>query len=1230
MTWIPLHTHSQYSILDSTISIEELVKRAKSYGMSSLALTDFGNMYGAIEFYKECLYKELKPIIGLEILVAPGSRLEKKKVYGVKNGYPVTLLAYNQEGYHNLCKLSSLGFTEGFYYSARVDKELLERYANGLICLSGCLYGQIASSIIHEDEEALKQEIAWYKGLFKDHYYFEMQRHFMSDSDIDRDGMHEELWLVQKHRDHIKKEELVNERLKSLSKEWDIPLVATADIHYLDKDDWRAHEVLLNIQSGEPCEIWERDSFGNPKNRILNPKRETMYSHAHHFRSPEEMKELFRDVPEAVERTLQIAGMCEWKIDLKKKHYPVFIPPVEGGREYTKEEYLRELCEKAIPHRYTEEKLVEVAKEYPEKDPLEVVRARLEYEMKIITSKEMSDYLLIVYDFISWAKQRGIPVGPGRGSGAGSIILYLIGITDIEPLRFNLFFERFINPERISYPDIDVDICMQRRSEVIDYTLQKYGKANVAQIITFGTMKAKMAIKDVGRVLNVPIAKVNTIAKLVPDDLTITIDRALETDPDFAKMYQEDEEAKRVIDLARRIEGGIRNTGIHAAGLIICGEPLMDHIPVCLSKDSDILSTQYSMKPVEQVGMLKIDFLGLKTLTSIQKAVDAIEQSRQIKIDWVNLPLGDLATFELLNQGKTEGIFQLESTGMQELAKQLHIDKFEEIIAVGALYRPGPMEMIPSFINRKHGREKIEIDHPWMADILSETYGIIVYQEQVMQIASKLANYSLGEGDVLRRAMGKKDKEEMAKQREKFRTGALENKIDEELAMSIFDKVEKFASYGFNKSHAAAYGYLSYVTAYLKANYPGEWMAALMTCDIDDISKVSKHIRECQSMNMPILAPDVNESGSTFVSTKNGIRFALTAIKGVGEGVVDLIVQERGQNGVYRSLQDFLKRIDTTKIGKKMVEHLIRAGCFDFMQKTRKALVEYIEDQYESFVQEKKDLSKGILDLFAAEEVRINVAEISSDPEEMPKLLLLQKEKELLGFYVTGHPLDEYKEILTTLRAGSFEELLSLSHGSALKIAFVIEALQMRIGSKSQKKFAILTISDGIERFELPIWPELFEQKGSILQENQLILAILQVDKTEGDLRLQCKWLEDLSQITSEKIPEIEAEYDRLSKLAEGEKKQKPKSKQSPGASLKNDPVQLIVDMQKLSLKKILRLRETLADIAGGTALHIVFSREGKKVATLEIEDKAGIKGLEALQEKVAGETYVLELTNNG
>ncbi len=611
------------------------------------------------------------------------------------------------------------------------------------------------------------------------------------------------------------------------------------------------------------------------------------------------MNALFSDLPEAIENTLVIAEKCNVSLDFKTKHYPVYIPPELEGKSFHHDEqqkaverYLWSLCEEGIPNRYTPERLAKIQELFPSQDPMKIVRDRLEYEMNVIVPKEMCDYLLIVWDFINWLSEAESQWGQVV-VWAGSIVLYLIGITDIEPIRFHLFFERFINPERISYPDIDVDICMDRRGDVINYTLQKYGKENIAQIITFGTMKAKMTIKDVGRALSIPLSKVNEIAKLVPDDLNITLEKALEKDPDLSRMYENDQDAKTIIKIGLKLEGSIRSTGIHAAGIIISGQPLIELIPICVAKDSDMPVTQYSMKPVELVGMLKVDFLGLKTLTAIQTCVNSIYENTGKKIDWVNLPFDDSNTFDLLNQGKTSGVFQLESAGMQELARNLHLDKFEEIIAVGALYRPGPMDMIPSFINRKHKREPIEYDHPWMVDILSETYGIMVYQEQVMQIASKLARYSLGEGDVLRRAMGKKDAAQMAKEREKFRTGALENGIDEATSMRIFDKMEKFASYGFNKSHAAAYGYLSYVTAFMKANYPGEWMAALMTCDSDDITKLGKFIREAQSMGIAILSPDINEAQGNFIATPQGIRFAMNGIKGVGEGVVEAIVAER-------------------------------------------------------------------------------------------------------------------------------------------------------------------------------------------------------------------------------------------------------------------------------------------------------------------------------------------------
>ena len=698
-------------------------------------------------------------------------------------------------------------------------------HSEGLICFSGGKMSASRRSSNRDDEASLCAEIGWFQNIFGDDFYFELQRHAMTDEQIVKDGIDQESWLLQKVREVAALQERVNAVLLRESKERGVCVVATNDVHYLEREDWLAHEILLNIQSGEPREIWERDSRGMVKSRMPNPKRETLFSHELYFKSPEEMSALFSDIPQAILETVKVAEKCHLELDFKTKHYPVFVPPALQGRSFTNEErvkaaeaFLHALCLERVEKRYTLERLNELAKKYPGQDPKKLVLDRLEHEFHILTSKGMCDYMLIVYDFINWAKERGIPMGPGRGSAAGSIIAYLIGITDIDPLRFRLIFERFINPERVSYPDIDVDICMDRRQEVIDYTLQKYGKDHVAQIITFGTMKAKMAIRDVGRVLGVLLTKVNQIAKLVPDDLAITLDKALQQEPELARLVKEDEETARLIEMAKKCEGSIRNSSTHAAGMIISANPVTDLVPVCTAKDSDMLVTQFAMKQVESVGMLKIDFLGLKTLTSIQKCIAFVAKSN-IAIDWMNLPLDDLRTYELLNQGRTLGVFQLESGGMKELVTQLHIDTFEEIIAVCALYRPGPMDMIPSFVNRKHGREAIEIDHPLMQDVLSETYGVMVYQEQVMEIASRLAGYPLAEGDVLRRAMGKKDKDEMTRQRSKFVLGCERQGISAEIAGAVFEKIEKFASYGFNKSHAAAYAYLSYVTAFLKANY---------------------------------------------------------------------------------------------------------------------------------------------------------------------------------------------------------------------------------------------------------------------------------------------------------------------------------------------------------------------------------------------------------------------------
>ena len=1229
MTYVPLHVHSQYSILDSSASVEALAEKAAEYKMPALALTDQGNMYGAVEFFKACKGAGVKPLIGCELFVAPQSRKDKKRTPGMPSGFPIVLLAKNKKGYQNLCRLSSLAHLEGFYYVPRIDKELLAECADGLICLSGPHNSAAVYWIAQGKEEELRSEIFWYRDLFKENYYFELLRHQMSEEQIHTDGMDQEPWLLQLYRDTIASQEQANQRFLAFAQELSIGYVAANNTRYIDREDWQAHEILMNIQSGEPCEIWERDSQGNPKARVKNPKRGVSYTHALYFKSPAEMQALFADVPEALENTVRIAQSCQFEFDFKARFYPVFIPPHLEGQSFTTEErlseaekFLRNLCEEGIAKRYTPELLEKVQEKYPGKDPLQVVRERMEYELSIILPKGMGDYLLIVWDFISWAKRQSIPMGPGRGSGAGSIVLYLIGITDIEPLRFHLFFERFINPERISYPDIDVDICMDRRAEVIDYTVRKYGKDKVAQIITFGTMKAKMAIKDVGRVLSLPLARVNEIAKLVPEDLNMTIEKALEIDPELKRLHQEDPEVRRLLDMARKLEGSVRNTGIHAAGMIICGDPLLDHIPICVSKDSEMVVTQYSMKPVESVGMLKIDFLGLKTLTTLQHAVDAIAAKQGKKIDWVNLPLEDKNTFDLLNQGKTMGVFQLESGGMQDLAQQLHIDKFEEIIAVGALYRPGPMEMIPSFINRKHGREAIEIDHPLMQHILAETYGIMVYQEQVMQMASLLAGYTLGEGDVLRRAMGKKDREEMARQRAKFRQGALQNGIDEKTSMFIFDKVEKFASYGFNKSHAAAYGYLSYATAYVKANYPGEWMAALMTSDRDDLSKITKTIRECQSLCIAILAPDINESNKEFVSTDKGIRFALAAIKGVGEGVVVSILEERRAKGSFDSLYHFIRRIDTRKVGKKTIELLIEAGCFDFTGWHRQALLFSVEPMVAAVSKEQDEAAKGIRDLFSLikkEKQDDRFAQPPEIAEKMPRQIQLKREYELLGVYLNGHPLDEYRALREKLECVSISELTNLPNGSVCRIAFTIESLSVRISSKNQRKFAILTMGDGSESCELPIWSDLYEQHSALLRDNQLLCAIIQKDVQEGKLRLQCRWLSDLTRDPQDILTECQAAFDLAKGLAKSFAQKEKKRSEKPveeGKKMRSR-LRMTLDADLMRLSHILAIKEVFRSYPGSVAIEIEFVSAKGKIGSVQIDSAWGVEDHPALEKKM-------------
>ncbi|ATW15722.1 DNA polymerase III subunit alpha [Chlamydia trachomatis] len=1204
MTWIPLHCHSQYSILDATCSIKKFVAKAVEYQIPALALTDHGNLFGAVEFYKTCKQNAIKPIIGCELYVAPSSRFDKKKERKSRVANHLILLCKDEEGYRNLCLLSSLAYTEGFYYVPRIDRDLLSQHSKGLICLSACLSGSVAQAAL-ESEEDLEKDLLWYQDLFQEDFFSEVQLHKSSEEKV---ALFEEAWLKQNYYQFIEKQLKVNEAVLATSKRLGIPSVATNDIHYLNPDDWLAHEILLNVQSREPIRTAKQNTY------IPNPKRKTYPSREFYFKSPQEIAELFAAHPETITNTCIVAERCHLELDFETKHYPIYVPEaLQKKGSYTEEErykassaFLEKLCEQGLTSKYTPELLGHIAKKFPGEDPLTLVKERLKLESSIIISKGMCDYLLIVWDIINWAKDHGIPVGPGRGSGAGSVMLFLLGITEIEPIRFDLFFERFINPERISYPDIDIDICMIGRERVINYAIERHGKDNVAQIITFGTMKAKMAIKDVGRTLDTPLAKVNFIAKHIPD-LNATITSALEADPELRQLYVDDAEAAEVIDMAKKLEGSIRNTGVHAAGVIICGDPLTNHIPICVPKDSSMISTQYSMKPVESVGMLKVDFLGLKTLTGIHIATQAIYKKTGILLRAATIPLDDQNTFSLLHQGKTMGIFQMESRGMQDLAKNLRPDAFEEIIAIGALYRPGPMDMIPSFINRKHGKENIEYDHPLMEPILKETFGIMVYQEQVMQIAGSLAKYSLGEGDVLRRAMGKKDHEQMVKEREKFCSRAAANGIDPSIATTIFDKMEKFASYGFNKSHAAAYGLITYTTAYLKANYPKEWLAALLTCDYDDIAKVGKLIQEAHSMNILVLPPDINESGQDFEATQEGIRFSLGAVKGVGMSIVDSIVEEREKNGPYKSLQDFVQRADFKKVTKKQLENLVDAGTFDRFEPNKDLALAILNDLYDTFSREKKEAATGVLTFFSLDSMARDPVKITVSPENViqrsPKELL-KREKELLGVYLTAHPMDAVEHMLPFLSVVPARDFEGLPHGTIIRTVFLIDKVTTKISSAEQKKFALLQVSDEVDSYELPIWADMYAEYHDLLEEDRLIYAILAIDRRSDSLRLSCRWMRDLSTVNDSVIAECDEVYDRLKSQKVYSSTKKSTGAQSSAMIKKVEtreisPVTISLDLNKLRHSHLFILKGLIRKYSGSQTLSLVFTKDNQRFASI-------------------------------
>lgn len=1033
--FVHLHLHTQYSLLDGACRIPEILSIAKHYKMDSLAITDHGNMFGAIEFYLEAQKAGIKPIIGCEVYVAPKSRLDKSGGGIEDAANHLILLARDETGYQNLMKLVSTGYLEGFYYRPRIDKEILSLHAAGLIALSACLKGEIAGLIQQKRfNDALKTAEA-YQGIFgKGNFYLEIQAN------------------------SIPEQKTVNEGLIKISKELDIPLVATNDVHYPSKDKSEAHEALLCIQT---------------QTTLDDPKHMRFQTNEFYFRSPDEMKESFKDYPEAIKNSLEIAGRCNLELNFKELHLPKYTPP--DGK--TKESFFLELCEEGLKKRGLQDS--------------QEARVRLEHEFKIIKHMGFVSYFLIVWDFISHAKNQGIPVGPGRGSAAGSLVSYLMGITDLNPLKYGLLFERFLNPERLSMPDIDIDFCYERRQEVIDYVTNKYGRENVAQIITFGTMQARGVIRDVGRVMGFSYADVDRIAKMIPAELDMTLKKAMESEPELANLYKNDPQITKLINTALSLEGLNRHASVHAAGVIIADKPLNSYMPLFKTGDEQV-TTGYSMESLEKIGLLKVDFLGLKTLTVVDETLKLVKKTRGIDIDIENLPLDDANTYKLLASSHTIGVFQVESGGMRDLLKKLVPERFEDLIALIALYRPGPIGsgMLDDFMKRKHGLVPIKYEHPRLEPILKETYGIMVYQEQIMQIASTLAGFSLAQADILRKAMGKKIPEVMEKQRNTFTHGCHKNGIKESIATKIFDLIEYFSGYGFNKSHSTAYALISYRTAYLKANYPVEFMTALLTSERDNTDKIVTYVNEAQQMGLEVLPPDINESDVLFkVENEKSIRFGLLAIKNVGKGASESMVKARN-NGKFKSLEDLCGRIDLRLANRKVLESLIKCGAMDCFGSLRARMFSSLDAILERSQRLQKEKSSGQLSFFdqaVSQNGFAKTSEIVSDCKEWPEPQLLSFEKDMLGFYVSGHPLARYARQLKRFVSCSTANLHEHKDQDTIKIVGLISKIKQTLTRAKQEKMAILKLEDLDGVVEVLVFPRAFSKVSRYILPNTIV-----------------------------------------------------------------------------------------------------------------------------------------------
>jgi DNA polymerase-3 subunit alpha len=1062
--FVHLHVHSHYSILDGAASVKNIIETARRYRMPAIAITDHGNMFGAIEFYQAALKRGIKPIVGFEAYMAPGSRHEKARVDGISN-FHLVLLAKNFVGYQNLVRLSSIGYLEGFYGKPRIDWEVLEKYHEGLIAMTACLHGELPMRLLRGEMDKTRAVASRFRDLFgKDDFYVEIQNH----------GLSEQIKVLP--------------MLVDLARELDLRLVATNDSHYVNPEDWESHDAMICLQTQSLLGDEKRMRFG---------------SREFYLKSPQLMTELFSDFPEALENTVRIADRCNLQLTLGKSILPNF--PIPQGK--TADAYLEEICRGALLERYP--------------NPDDTVNQRLDYELSVIRKMGFSDYFLIVWDFIREARHIGVPVGPGRGSAAGSIVAYLLKITNIDPLRYGLLFERFLNPDRISMPDIDIDFSDDGRERVIKYVEEKYGSANVSQIITFNCILAKLAIRDVGRIMEIPLKEIDRIAKLVPDGPGVHLRKVVGVVPELKQLAENgSQQEKKLFRIAETIDGLVRHTGIHAAGVVISREPLSEIVPMFVDK-SKVVVTQYEKNALEKIGLLKMDFLGLKTLTVIKNALAFIKETREIDVDVDKIPLDDKKTYDLLCAGNTQGVFQLESSGMRSLITRLKPSVFEDIIALLAMYRPGPLGsgMVDDFVERKHGRKKLEYPHPDLEPILKDTYGVFLYQEQCMFTANVLADFTMGQADQLRKAMAKKNPEDMEKMGRLFVEGAVKRKIPQAQAQSIFDLMASFGEYGFNKSHSAAYALVTFHTAYLKAYYPVEFMAAVLSSEINDTDKIKQYIDECFTMSIPIEKPDVNKSKKLFSVEEGKIRFGLNAIKGVGGGAVDSIIDSRKEHGTFKSLFDFTRRVDTRLVNNRVVESLVKAGGFDCLQLKRSQLLAVAADVLKSGQQLQKERETGqgtFFDIVMEEVEPIPPQEMHiPDLPELSPRELLSFEKESLGFFLSGNPFEEVAPLGRLFSTHRLSELEQAGEGTLCCVAGLLTAVKKHTTKKGDIMAFVTLEADDVSQ-DVSIFPATYQAAAAKLILDEPLFMRVKVESLGGNVKVNAENLYTLDDLNQE------------------------------------------------------------------------------------------------------------------